>query len=71
VRILDSWVNETGLDPSAYGTRSMRRTKADLPAHEGPAGGALLLEHTKLKGTVRCLGIAVDDALESAEQTEI
>ena len=27
-RILDSWVAEIGLDPTAYGTHSMRRTKA-------------------------------------------
>src|SRR3954471_15801273 len=29
-RILDSWVREIGLDPAAYGTHSMRRTKASL-----------------------------------------
>ena len=29
-RILDSWVREVGLDPAAYGTHSMRRTKALL-----------------------------------------
>jgi len=31
----------------------------------------LLLGHTKLKSTVRYLGIEVDDALEMAEQTEV
>jgi site-specific recombinase XerC len=30
----------------------------------------LLLGHTKLESTVRYLGIEVDDALETAEQTE-
>jgi integrase len=27
-RIVDSWVEEIGLDPAAYGTHSIRRTKA-------------------------------------------
>lgn len=31
----------------------------------------LLLGHSKLESTVRYLGIAVDDALEISEQTEI
>lgn len=31
----------------------------------------LLLGHTKLESTVRCLGIEVADALEMAEQTEV
>jgi hypothetical protein len=31
----------------------------------------LLLGHTKLEGTVRYLGIDVDDAPEVAEQTEV
>jgi len=34
-------------------------------------GGSLLLGHTKLKSTVRYLGIEVDDALEMAEQNEV
>lgn len=29
-RILESWVEELGLDPTDYGTHSMRRTKATL-----------------------------------------
>jgi len=29
-RIVDGWVKEIGLDPAAYGTHSMRRTKASL-----------------------------------------
>ena len=29
-RILDSWIEEIGLDPTAYGTHTMRRTKASL-----------------------------------------
>ena len=31
----------------------------------------LLLGHTKLEGTLRYLGLEVDDALEISEQTEI
>ena len=29
-RIVDGWVEEIGLDPTAYGTHSMRRTKPTL-----------------------------------------
>ena len=29
-RIVDSWVAQIGLDPTAYGTHTMRRTKASL-----------------------------------------
>lgn len=29
-RIVDSWVREIGLDPAAYGTHTLRRTKASL-----------------------------------------
>jgi hypothetical protein len=29
-RIVDRWARELGLDPAAYGTRSLRRTKASL-----------------------------------------
>jgi len=72
-RILDSWVAEIGLDPTAYGTHSMRRTKASLIYRRTKNLRAvqLLLGHTKLESTVRYLGIEVDDALEMAEQTEI
>jgi hypothetical protein len=31
----------------------------------------LLLGHSKLESTVRYLGIEVDDAFETAEQTEV
>ena len=72
-RILDSWVQEIGLDPAAYGTHSMRRTKASLIYRRTKNLRAvqLLLGHSKLEGTVRYLGIEVDDALEMAEQTEV
>jgi integrase len=72
-RIVDRWVGEIGLDPVAYGTHSLRRTKASLIYRRTKNLRAvqLLLGHTKLESTVRYLGIEVDDALEMAEQTEV
>ena len=51
----------------------MRRTKASLiyRSTKNLPAVQLLLDHTKLESTVRCLGIEVDDALEAPEQTEI
>jgi integrase len=67
-RIVDSWVREIGLDPAAYGTHSLRRTKASLIYRRTKNLRAvqLLLGRTKLESTVRYLGIEVDDALEMA-----
>jgi integrase len=72
-RIVDAWVKEIGLDAAAYGTHSIRRTKASLIYRRTKNLRAvqLLLGHTKLESTVRYLGIEVDDALEIAEQTEV
>jgi integrase len=72
-RIVGSWVGSIGLDPAAYGTHSLRRTKATLIYRRTRNLRAvqLLLGHTKLESTVRYLGIEVDDALEIAEQTEV
>ena len=72
-RIVDSWVAGIGLDPTAYGTHSLRRTKASMIYRRTRNLRAvqILLGHTKLESTVRYLGIEVDDALELAEQTEI
>jgi len=72
-RIVHRWVASVGLDSSAYGTHSMRRTKATLIYRRTKNLRAvqLLLGHSKLESTVRYLGIEVDDALEIAEQTEI
>lgn len=72
-RIVRHWITEIGLDPSAYGTHSMRRTKASLiyKRTKNLRAVQILLGHTKLESTVRYLGIDVDDALEIAEQTEI
>lgn len=72
-RIVVRWVKSAGLDATAYGTHSMRRTKATLIYRRTKNLRAvqLLLGHTKLESTVRYLGIEVDDALEIAEQTEV
>ena len=72
-RMVDDWVAEIGLDPLAYGTHSIRRTKPTLIYRRTKNLRAvqLLLGHTKLESTVRYLGIEVDDALEIAEQTEV
>jgi integrase len=72
-RIVGGWAGSIGLDPAAYGTHSMRRTKPTLIYRRTKNLRAvqLLLGHTKLESTVRYLGIEVDDALEIAEQTEV
>ena len=72
-RIVDQWIVDSGLDVSAYGTHTMRRTKASLIYRQTKNLRAvqLLLGHSKLESTVRYLGIEVDDALEMAEQTEV
>lgn len=72
-RIVNGWIASIGLDPSAYGTHSLRRTKATLIYRRTKNLRAvqILLGHSKLESTVRYLGIEVDDALEISEQTEI
>ncbi|EEG09669.1 tyrosine-type recombinase/integrase [Pseudogulbenkiania ferrooxidans] len=72
-RIVHQWIAAAGLDTSAYGTHTMRRTKATLiyKRTKNLRAVQLLLGHAKLESTVRYLGIEVDDALEISEQTEI
>jgi integrase len=72
-RIVHAWVESAGLDSSAYGTHSMRRTKAaQIYRKTGNLRAVqLLLGHTTLESTVRYLGIEVDDALSIAEQVEL
>ena len=72
-RIVEGWVEHVGLDPCAYGTHSMRRTKATLiyKRTKNLRAVQLLLGHAKLESTVRYRGIEVDDALEMAEETDI
>ena len=72
-RIVHAWVESAGLDSAAYGTHSMRRTKAaQIYKKTGNLRAVqLLLGHTKLESTVRYLGIEVDDALSISEQIEL
>jgi site-specific recombinase XerD len=72
-RIVHAWVESAGLDSPAYGTHSMRRTKAaQIYKKTGNLRAVqLLLGHTKLESTVRYLGIEVDDALSISEQVEL
>jgi integrase len=72
-RLLKQWVTLIGLDPAAYGTHSMRRTKVSLLYKKTGDLRAcqLLLGHTKLESTVRYLGVEVDDALELSEALEL
>ncbi|WP_445145090.1 tyrosine-type recombinase/integrase [Dyella sp. Tek66A03] len=72
-RIVKRWVASAGLQPSDYGTHSMRRTKPTLIYRRTHNLRAiqLLLGHTKLESTVRYLGIEVEDALALSEETEV
>ena len=72
-RIVHQWVAAIGLDPTVYGTHTMRRTKAALiyKRTKNLRAVQLLLGHSKLESTVRYLGIEVADAVEISEQTEI
>ncbi|RAR56385.1 phage integrase family protein [Paraburkholderia unamae] len=67
------WISSIGLDDTAFGTHTMRRTKASLIYRRTKNLRAvqLLLGHTRLETTVRYLGIEVDDAFEMAEQAEV
>jgi integrase len=72
-KIVGQWVTSIGLDQSAYGTHTMRRTKATLIYRRTKNLRAvqLLLGHNKVESTVRYLGIEVDDALVISEQTDV
>ena len=72
-RLLSQWISSIGLDPSMYGTHSLRRTKATLIYRRTGNLRAvqLLLGHTKIESTVRYLGVEVDDALALAEQLDV
>ena len=72
-RLVQEWVASIGLDPSKFGTHSLRRTKAVLIYRRTGNLRAvqLLLGHSKIESTVRYLGIEVDDAIELAEKIDI
>ena len=72
-RSVCDWVVSIGLEPSGYGTHSMRRTKvAEIYRKTGNLRAVqLLLGHTKVDSTVRYLGVELEDALSIAEQIDI
>lgn len=59
-RTLKKWVADIGLSPNNYGTHSLRRTKATLTYKRTKNIRAiqLLLGHTKLESTLRCVTLA-------------
>ena len=72
-RLVRGWVTSIGLEPSSYGTHSMRRTKvAQIYRKTGNLRAVqLLLGHTKMDSTVRYLGVELEDALAISEAVEI
>ncbi|KKL45083.1 hypothetical protein LCGC14_2359240 [marine sediment metagenome] len=72
-RLVRDWVTSIGLEPSAYGTHSMRRTKeAQIYRKTGNLRAVqLLLGHTKMDSTVRYLGVELGDALAIAEALDL
>ena len=72
-RLVRGWVSAIGLDPSGYGTHSMRRTKAALIYRKTGNLRAvqLLLGHAKVDSTVRYLGVELEDALSISEKIDI
>ena len=72
-RIVRGWVTSIGLEPSAFGTHSMRRTKVtQIYKKTGNLRAVqLLLGHTKMDSTVRYLGVELEDPLAISEAIEI
>ena len=72
-RLARNWVVSIGLEPSGYGTHSMRRTKvAEIYRKTGTLRAVqLLLGHTKIDSTVRYLGVELEDALSISERIDI
>ena len=72
-RLLKGWLKQVGIEPSGYGTHSLRRTKVALIYRQAGNLRAIqiLLGHTKLDSTVRYLGVDIEDALALAEAADI
>lgn len=70
--LVRTWASNLGLDPSLYGTHSMRRTKATLvyAKTKNIRAVQLLLGHTKVDNTIRYLGVELEDALLLSEGTD-
>lgn len=72
-RLVRDWVTAIGLEPSGYGTCSLRRTKAaEIYRKTGNLRALqLLLGHAKVDSTVRYFGVELEDALSIAERIDI
>ena len=72
-RPVKEWMALIDLQPAAYGTHSLTRTKVSLLYRKTGNLRAcqLLLGHSKLESTLRYLGVELDDALELSEGLEI
>ena len=72
-RLVRDLVSSIRLDPTSYGTHSMRRTKvAQIYRKTGKLRAVqLLLGHTKMDSTVRDLGVELEDALVISESVVI
>ncbi len=72
-RLVRDWVSAIGLEPSGYGTHSLRRTKAALIYRKTGNLRAvqLLLGQNKVDSTVRYLGVELEDALSIAEKIDV
>jgi site-specific recombinase XerD len=72
-RIVRDWVKSIDLQATAYGTHSMRRTKVtQIFKKTGNLRAVqLLLGHTKMDGTIRYLGVELEDALAIFEAIKI
>ncbi len=72
-RLVKDWVRSISLEPSAYGTHSMRRTKvAQIYRKTGNLRAVqLLLGHTKMDSAVRYLSVDLEDALIISESVEV
>jgi len=72
-RLLKRWLRDVGIEPSAYGTHSLRRTKVALIYRQTGNIRAIqiLLGHSKVDSTVRYLGVDIEDALALAEGTDL
>lgn len=73
IRLVKNWTALIGLEPAAYGTHSLRRTKVSILYRKTGNLRAcqLLLGRTKLESTARYLGVEVDDALQLSEALEL
>ena len=72
-RLVRDWVQSIGLEPSAFGTHSMRRTKVAQIYRKtwNLRAVQFLLGHTKMDSAVRYLGVELEDALAISEAVEI